>query len=417
MKPWALLLLGVIACGGAAPAQRAGGPPTGAAPAVGKHPEMLALMERYLESPLDGEGDDLKKIHDFVEQNHDVTVTIDRIALPFLEEDLDDGVKSVVLIGFLAGNAAAQLRAGVKRDDVVAGVEGELAVYLILKAQSTTLLKDRKVVSPSLDALLEVRARGQLRAYLERTRARRDSGDGNDGNDGNDAPAPGAAGPSAAPSGPANDSASKDADSEQARLVAEAMQLVQSGHPGDAIANQLDKVIAGFEKQYAGDKRHIYCAHGQAEALHYMMEAANRGEQAVALDGTWADAWYVKSFALTELHRTAEAISALDKAIALSPSHPHYLSERGYLYQQAKDWPHALEWFKAAEESVKLLASGDVQQHEHTRALRGQGYALVELGDLDAAAQRYEHSLALDPDDKTSRQELEYIKDLQAKRK
>lgn len=104
------------------------------------------------------------------------------------------------------------------------------------------------------------------------------------------------------------------------------------------------------------------------------------------------------------------------RVIALSPSFAHYLSERGYLYRLAKDWPHALESFKAAEESVKLLADRDVQRHEHTRALRGQGYALVELGDLDAAAQKYQQSLALDPDDKASSQELEYIKDRQSKR-
>ena len=71
---------------------------------------------------------------------------------------------------------------------------------------------------------------------------------------------------------------------------------------------------------------------------------------------------------------------------------------------------------QAAEESVKLLTDRDVQRHEHTRALRGQGHALVELGDLDAAAQKYQQSLALDPDDQMSRQELDYIKDLRAKR-
>jgi hypothetical protein len=398
MKACALLILGVIACGGGPPAQRAGAPQTGATPAPVKHPEMLSLLERYLRSPMSIEESELKKISDFVVKSPDITVEIDPIAVPFLQEDIDEGVKNVVLIGFLAGNAAAQLRAGVKRDDVVAGVEGELTIYLILKAQSTTALKDRKVVSPSLDALLEVRGKGQLAAYLESARARRGAGD-------------------VAPSRSANAPTGKDADSEQARLVVEAMQLVKSGHPADAITRNLDKVIAGYEKQYAGDKRHIYCAHGQAEVLHYMVDASNRGEEAIAIGPMWADAWYVKSYALTELHRTAEATSALDKAIALSPRFAHYLSERGFLYQLAKDWPHALASFKAAEESVKLLTDRDEQRDEHTRALRGQGYALVELGDLDAAAQKYQQSLALDPDDKTSSQELEYVKDLQSKRK
>jgi len=75
------------------------------------------------------------------------------------------------------------------------------------------------------------------------------------------------------------------------------------------------------------------------------------------------------------------AAAALDRAIALSPSHAHYLSERGYLYHQAKDWQHSLETYKAAEEAVKLISDKQGQIAERTRALRGQGYALVELGD------------------------------------
>jgi hypothetical protein len=215
MKACALLILGVIACGGAPPAQRAGAPRTGATPAPVKHPEMLSLLERYLRSPMSVEDGDLKKISDFVVQSSDVTVEIDPIAVPFIQEDIDEGVKNVVLIGFLAGNAAAQLRTGVKRDDPVAGVEGELAVYLILKAHSTTTLKDRKVVSPSLDALLEVRARGELASYLETTRARRGAGDDAAGSSAAPAgPASAPAGPASAPTDPASAPPVKDPDSE-----------------------------------------------------------------------------------------------------------------------------------------------------------------------------------------------------------
>lgn len=73
--------------------------------------------------------------------------------------------------------------------------------------------------------------------------------------------------------------------------------------------------------------------------------------------------------------------------------------------------------FKAAEEGVKLISDRKVQIVEHTRALRGQGYSLVELGDLDAGEQKYQQSLALNPDDTMSKQELDYIKGLRAKRK
>jgi tetratricopeptide (TPR) repeat protein len=192
---------------------------------------------------------------------------------------------------------------------------------------------------------------------------------------------------------------------------------VKAGHAQEAITGYFDKVIASYQKRYADDKRHIYCGHDQAETLLYMVQSANNREDAVALTPTWAEAWYHKSYALTELHRNAEALSALDKAIALSPSRARYLSERGYLYHQVKDWQHSLEMYKAAEEGVKLISDRQVQIVEHTRALRGQGYALVEMGDLDAGEKKYQQSLALNPGDTMSKQELDYIKGLRAKRK
>jgi Flp pilus assembly protein TadD len=65
---------------------------------------------------------------------------------------------------------------------------------------------------------------------------------------------------------------------------------------------------------------------------------------------------------------------------------------------------------------VKLITDKQLQLTERGRALRGQGYAFVELGDLDTAQKRYEESLATDPNDKLSRPEIDYIKDLRAKR-
>jgi hypothetical protein len=397
----------------------------------GKHPEMLATMERYLTAPLSSD-DALEKIRDFVLQSPDVTIAIDELAVPFLNEDLDEGVKNLLMIGFVAGNAASQLRSGVRGDDLIAGVEGELQIYLVLKALSTTQLKDKKVISPRLDALLALQGKGKLRAHLERAMVGRKAptladADHDAAASARSAPAsrpadagtkaPAAKAPAAkAPAAKAP--AAKDPETDAlVKLIDEGVALVKAGRAEEAITGKFDQVIARFEKQYAGEKRHIYCGRDQAEVLLYMTEAAEKGEDAIALPPMWADAWFFKSYALIELHRTAEAVAALDRAIALSPSHAHYLSERGYLYHQAKDWPHSLEKYKAAEEAVKLITDKQGQIDERTRALRGQGYALVELGDLDAGEQKYQQSLAQNPDDKTSRQELDYIKGLRAKRK
>jgi tetratricopeptide (TPR) repeat protein len=72
--------------------------------------------------------------------------------------------------------------------------------------------------------------------------------------------------------------------------------------------------------------------------------------------------------------------------------------------------------YQAADEAVKLITDKQGQLIERGRALRGQGYALVELGDLDAGEKKYQESVATDPNDKMSRQELDYIKGLRAKR-
>lgn len=45
-------------------------------------------------------------------------------------------------------------------------------------------------------------------------------------------------------------------------------------------------------------------------------------------------------------------------------------------------------------------------------ALRGLGFALIELGDLDGAEQAFERSLELDPDNELAKSELRYIEDL-----
>jgi tetratricopeptide (TPR) repeat protein len=408
MKWLALLVIAVLGCGSPPPAKHPGNGATASSNV--KHPEMLAIMERYLMSPF-ADGDVLEKIRDFALRNDDVTIAIDEVAVPFLGEDLDEGVGNLLIIGFVAGNAASQLRSGVRGDDLIAGVEGELRIYLALKALSTTDLKDKKVISPSLDALLALQGKGELHAHLERAMVGRKAATLTP--DGTGEPVPVA--PRLSTARPAEAPADPEAD-EMTNLVVRGVEVVKAGRPQEGITDYFDKVIAHFQKQYAGDKRHIYCGHYQAETLLYLMQAANKGEEAIALKPAWAEAWFYKSYALTELHRNAEAVAALDKAIALSPSHAHYLSERGYLYHQSKDWQRSLAMYQAAEEAVKLVTDKQGQQIERGRALRGQGYALVELGDLDAAEKKYAESLATDPTDKMSRQEIDYIKGLRAKR-
>jgi Flp pilus assembly protein TadD len=170
-------------------------------------------------------------------------------------------------------------------------------------------------------------------------------------------------------------------------------------------------VIAYYEQQYPAGQKRIYSAHYPAEVLAYMMESANKGEDAISVSPEWADAWFLKSYALTELHRSAEARAALERAIALAPHHAQYLSELGYLLQVAQDWQRSLEIYKQAEDAVGFISVPAIKRREQTRAMRGQGHALIELGDRDAAEQMFLRVLEIDPDDTKAKQVLEYIRD------
>jgi tetratricopeptide (TPR) repeat protein len=402
MKGLALALVVIMGCGSPAPAQAPKSPP-----ATVKHSEMLAIMENFLASPF--ADPPLKKITEFVEQSHDVTVVVDVVTVPFVEEDLDEDAKGLLLAGFLAGDAASQLRSGVRGDDIVSGVEGALRIYLALKSRAATTLKDRRVVSPSLDALLEMQGNGQLRAHLERARS---------GGKPVERSAPVAA-------------ARRDPEEEKlVKLLEDGESALTAGRSQEAIADYFDKVIASYEQRYTGGKLRVYCAHDMAEVLLYMTEAAQQGgtraappsgtqavhqADAIALPPTWADAWFLKSYALTELHKDAEAAAALDRALALSPRYARYLNERAFHYAQAKDWRRALQLYGDAEDAAKLITNARGQRVERTRALRGQGYTLVELGDLDGAEAKYRASLALDPDDTKAKQELDYIQGVRKK--
>jgi len=278
------ILDGAVGCGSPPPAQQPAATRTVArstAPSSVKHPEMLATMERYLMSPFSSD-DELDKIRDFVLQSPDVTIAIDELAVPFLDEDLDEGVKNLLMIGYVAGNAASQLRSGVRGDDLIAGVEGELQIYLVLKAFSTTQLKDAKVISPRLDALLALQGQGKLRTHLERAMVGRKAPTLADAGHGAAAPVQPVPARRRADA-VATVSAAKDPEADLVKLIEDGVTLMKSGRAEEAITGNFGLVIARLEKQYAGEKRHIYCGHEQAEVVLYLTEAASKGEDAIAL--------------------------------------------------------------------------------------------------------------------------------------
>lgn len=207
----------------------------------------------------------------------------------------------------------------------------------------------------------------------------------------------------------------------QASRIVEGDRLLASKQPQQAIAAAFNPVIADFEARYADDKIAYYCARTSTEGGAYLIHAAaehdrnGKGQDARLLDHLWAYGYYGKAFALIELGQPDAATVELEKALKLSPYNPQFLTERGFLHMKQKAWQEMLQSNLSAEEFVPLASPDDRRDIEHARALRGQGFALIELDRLQEAEDKFLASLKLDPSSQAARNELDYIKQLKAK--
>lgn len=199
-------------------------------------------------------------------------------------------------------------------------------------------------------------------------------------------------------------------------LLEKGISLINAHQPSEAITESFDKLIADYEAQYAGSDKQVYSARTMTESLLYMGTAASAKRDAIALGPTWAYAYFLKAYALVELGRASEAKPLLEKAIELSPQNPQFLAELGHSYIADKNWPLMLETYERSEAATEIGSPEDGKTVELGRALRGQGYALVEMGRLKEAEAMYKRCLKLDRNDAMAANELEYVRRLQSKR-
>ncbi len=217
---------------------------------------------------------------------------------------------------------------------------------------------------------------------------------------------------------PAADGAEADAwQARQNQRVLRGDELLKQHQPEAAIREAFDPIIRDHEARHPAGDTVYFCVRTPAEALFYLTGLAaahdktGQGRNGVALASTWAYGYYGKAFALIELNRFDEAAEALDRALELSPANSQFLTERGYLYRASREWDKMLASHQAALEHVDF--SPDAQRDtERARALRGAGYALIELDRLDEAERHFRDSLKIEPGNPVALDELDYIKKL-----
>jgi len=206
-----------------------------------------------------------------------------------------------------------------------------------------------------------------------------------------------------------------DKDPQMMKLLQEARHHIESKNPAAAIAKR-DAVISAYKAHYGDSKQKIFCARSPEESLLLMMKAAGDKNNAIALSFIWSDAYFMKAYASEDLGRTSEAKATLQQALQMSPFNAQYLAEMGQIYAREKNWSKAEQLYREAEDNASL--SPPVSKTDDlAKARRGLGYVLVELGELDEAEKKYQQCIAANPNDTKAKAELQYVRELKAKRK
>jgi tetratricopeptide (TPR) repeat protein len=135
-----------------------------------------------------------------------------------------------------------------------------------------------------------------------------------------------------------------------------------------------------------------------------MLEAAAAKQGAIAIEPGWCMALWARGFALIDMQQLDAAVPFLERAVALAPGYPHYLSELGYAYQTQKKWQLSYDLYSRAADAA-ALQEGEQRKKSLRRAWFGMGFDLIELGRLDEAEKRFNQCL-----------ELQYIREQRAKK-
>lgn len=189
--------------------------------------------------------------------------------------------------------------------------------------------------------------------------------------------------------------------------IAPIMEQIRAGQPAKAVM-LADALIADVgPKDGAAGGSTPYCAH-RGDAAGVALGAAMRRESATVYPMALCDAHFLKGFALIDLGRGDLAEVELKRAIALDPLEPHYVNEYAELYKSRREWQKSYDLFAKAWGIVDKAKRG-VDAPVAARALRGMGFAKIEMAQYDEAQALFRRSQDYEPDSAAARNELEYI--------
>lgn len=131
------------------------------------------------------------------------------------------------------------------------------------------------------------------------------------------------------------------------------------------------------------------------------------------IDMACPSAYKMAGFLFVSAREFKKAGEFLERAAKLAPFYAEPYVEKGYLLRVRTDYVGALAAYRRAITMSDQFTSA---KHVKAIALRGVGFTLTEMGDLQGAREAYESSLLIEPNSQNAKHEIEYINNLDTRR-
>ena len=190
----------------------------------------------------------------------------------------------------------------------------------------------------------------------------------------------------------------------------QANDLIKQGHLAEAEA-AVDAMLAQFApliEQHGG----IPLSVANQEQFDAVRDASDTPDRLVPLDWCYRELLHWKAFIKAGQEDYPAALGILEEEARAAPTAAAPYVERGYILNRTG---RPAEAKSSYEHALEIAGKYSPNSPDVPVALRGLGYSLIELGDLDAAETAFNRSLMLDPANQVAQRELAYIRQLRAK--
>ncbi|HEV3144173.1 MAG TPA: hypothetical protein VGZ47_09840 [Gemmataceae bacterium] len=217
---------------------------------------------------------------------------------------------------------------------------------------------------------------------------------------------------------PSNSSSSgtfASAEAEDAQLVNKAVDRIGKKDFQGAQALLLEVVSrtpSNYVNQFETDGKVYIKFWDMPEFLGYIAIMQEKGpvKDVIWLPNAYPRAFFYLAYLQIELGNLKQALDYLDHGLILHPDHPKLMNEKAQALTGLRRFREALTIDERA-----FVDNTYTNLHDKALSLRGRGFVLIELGDLEAAEESFRRSLEYEPESPVVPQELAYIQQLRHK--